>query len=117
MGERLRDAHGRYVPATRQHGLFSKTMPTWVHAKAACYVYETNTEGVDFGIIIEGEGTLFLSKQAIREAAEVVGLTMIDGVQELEEDLAYAEHDRDAWKAKYEALREGLDAARRQIPR
>lgn len=115
MADQLRDQKGRYVPATRKHGLFQLGRPSWPHAKSACYVYETQEEGVDTGIVIEGEGVLFLSTVAIREMAEVAGLTMVDGATALEAELAYAQHDAAAWRERYETLAEGLTEARKYL--
>lgn len=76
------------------NGLFTR-MPSagYQHAKGGCYVYGTAGEGVDFGVIIEGEGALYLSRGAIVEAAGVLGLTYMDDALELEQENAYLSYE------------------------
>jgi hypothetical protein len=98
----------------RTHGLFSRTMPSWQHAKSADYIYGANEEGIDTGIIIEGEGTLFLGKTSLQEMAEVMGWEVRTGWQELERDyqetIAYLEHELELSRAQVAEQEEDLRA-------
>lgn len=112
---------GRYKPShdyVRTSGLFSLVTPGFQHAKASCYVYGTTDPGVDMGAFIEGEGTLFLSKQAIHEAAEVAGMSYVEDGVALEQENAYLQHELDQVKAERDELRSILDSvAKHASPR
>lgn len=103
---------------TRHHGLFSRGMPRDHNAKAACYIYGANEEGVDTGIHIEGEGVLFLGKTALKELTEAYGWsieesdTLAPRVAALEQEVAFLERERDDFKRRAEALEEILQVAR-----
>ena len=103
----------------RTHGLFRRALPQYHNAKQGCYVYESNTEGIDTGVIIEGEGVLFLSAAAIIEMAEVMGWDVRTDWQseraQLEASLAYAEHERDQARIENEGLRADLEAFGRAL--
>jgi len=101
--------------AIRQHGLFSRTFPGWIHAKSACYVYESNEEGIDTGIIIEGEGTLFLGRVAIQEMAEVYGFSIGEDGQKLEEENAHLIHENNTLREQVRALTSDLETFGRAI--
>ena len=63
--------------AIRQHALFRRvdTPPPDV-AKGGCYYSFDTGPGVDTGILIDFEGTLFLSLNTIKELAEVAGFSV-----------------------------------------
>lgn len=107
---------GRFKPVLpRSSQLFTIARPGYQHAKGGCYVYGSTDEGVDMGVDIVGEGALFLSKQAILEAAGVAGFDFTENVAQLEEENAYLTRERDEWRQKYADLREGLSAARKAL--
>lgn len=81
------------------HGLFTATSATSVHAKGGCYVYGTPDRGVDFGVFIVGEGTLFLGKTAIKEAAELLGFRFDEEGRDLEISNAELERENQRLKA------------------
>lgn len=79
--------------ATRQHALFRLVdRPSPDVAHEACYVYGTAGAGVDTGVIIEFEGTLFLSLAAVKEMAEVAGFSVNEEGQALEVENANLQH-------------------------
>lgn len=103
--------------ATRKHALFKVTIPTWVHAKASCFVYETAEEGIDMGVEIDGYGALFLSRRAIKEAAEVAGFSVNEEGAALEEENAWLQHELAETQSEAKALREELDTIGKTIAR
>jgi hypothetical protein len=103
--------------AIRHHGLFRRGTPNYANAKAACYVYGTNTEGVDTGVFIEGEGVLFLSRLAVVEMAEVLGLSFNEEGQRLEEENAHLQHELSVVREERDAARSDLEAFGRAIAR
>lgn len=63
--------------AIRQHGLFRLCdRPSPDVAKGGCYYTGDAGPGVDTGILIDFEGTLYLSLNTIRELAEVAGFSV-----------------------------------------
>lgn len=97
--------------AIREHGLFRKCeSPSSDVAMGSCYVYHTSVPGVDTGVLIEFEGTLYLSNVAIREMAEVAGMSVCEEGEALERDLAEAQHTIEQLRAEKADLVEQLDA-------
>jgi hypothetical protein len=94
-------------------------MPGYHNAQGGCYIYGSNQEGIDTGVIIEGEGVLFLSATALLEMAEVMGWDVrTDWEAEkraLQEALAYAEHERDQAQTEAKELRADLEAFGRAL--
>lgn len=91
--------------ATRTHALFRLVdRPSPDVAHEACYVYGTATAGIDTGVIIEFEGTLFLSLAAVREMAEVAGFSVNEEGMQLEIDNAHLTVERDELKARIAEL-------------
>jgi hypothetical protein len=71
--------------AIRQHGLFRLCdRPAPDVAKGGCYFSGDAGPGVDTGILIDFEGTLYLSLNTIRELAEVAGFSVNTEALELE---------------------------------
>lgn len=103
----------------RTHGLFTKTMPTYVHANGADYIYGRNEEGIDTGVLIQGEGTLFIGQVALREMGEVMGWTFVEDADALErkyqEDLAWVQEENERLKRENEALVADLEAFGRAL--
>jgi hypothetical protein len=97
--------------AKRSNGLFTKLdAPLAGTAMGSCYVYHTAGPGVDLGVQIFMEGSLFLSNTAIREAAEVAGMVVNEEGIQLEADLAHALRKIEKLEAENADLREQLDA-------
>lgn len=105
--------------AKRTNGLFTETAPGFHHAKGSCYVYGTADVGVDMGVIIEGEGVLFLSRLAIVEAAQTLGLVYAEDSQAIEEENAHLQHEigklRERLELAEDALLAGAQAAARAL--
>lgn len=76
-----------------QHGLFRATSPGYQHAKGSCYVYGTTDPGVDTGIVIEGEGVLFIGRVALVEMGKVLGLLFPEDAEALLEESVRLETD------------------------
>lgn len=104
--------------AIREHGLFSQGVPRDHNAKAACYLYGSNEPGIDTGVIIEGEGVLFIGETALREMAEVAGWSFEESdlleprVKELEEEVTFLQRERDDAVERAQNLEEVLNVAR-----
>lgn len=105
--------------AVREHGLFRKVEhPHPDSAQGGCYVYHTSGSGVDTGVDIYGEGTLYLSDLAIKELAEVAGFSVNTEAIKLEKDveefamaLMYMRVERDALRAQLDGIGLTLAAA------
>ena len=79
--------------AVREHALFRRVdHPSADVAKGGCYYSYDTGPGVDTGILIDFEGTLFFSLNTIKELAEVAGFS-IDG-EALEHERQLAEQSR-----------------------
>lgn len=71
--------------ALTEHPLFRRVdHPGPDVAKGGCYFSYDCGPGVDTGILIEFEGTLFFSMNTIREMAEVAGFRLNEEGEELE---------------------------------
>jgi hypothetical protein len=79
-------------------------------AKGGCYLNGSATAGVDTGVNIDFEGTLFLSNSAIKELAEVAGFSVNEEGIELERRNAELEHEIEELKALVTAQDEELQA-------
>jgi hypothetical protein len=103
----------------RTHGLFQKTMPSYVHAKGSDYIYGRNEVGIDTGVLIEGEGTLFLGRVALQEMGEVMGWTFVEDADEIarqyQEDLAWRDHEIKRLAEENAALTADLEAFGRAL--
>jgi hypothetical protein len=103
----------------RENGIFRRQMPGYHNAREGCYIYGANTVGIDTGVIIEGEGVLFLGEAAIIEMAEVMGFEVRTDWQaekrELEERLAYAEHEAEEARLEAAGYKEDLEAFGRAL--
>jgi hypothetical protein len=76
--------------AVREHGLFRLVdHPSPDVAKGGCYYSYDTGPGVDTGILIDFEGTLFFSLNTIKEMAEVAGFSVNEEAAQLEHDLAF----------------------------
>jgi hypothetical protein len=97
--------------ATRSHGLFRQVpRPAADAAKGGCYVYGTTGPGVDTGVLIDFEGTLYLSNTAIIEMAEVAGFSLNEDGAQLEVRNAFLEHENEKLRGELAELNEQLDA-------
>jgi hypothetical protein len=103
----------------RENGIFRRTVPSYHNAREACYIYGANTVGIDTGVIIEGEGVLFIGEAALIEMAEVMGWEVRTDWQaekrDLEAALAFAEHERDRALEENAGLRADLEAFGRAL--
>jgi hypothetical protein len=101
------------------HGLFTKTTPSSVHAQEGDYIYGANEVGIDTGVIIVGEGTLFIGQTALREMLEVMGWNITvdrdDTLIQLQKDLAFTEAERDRLAKENEELVSDLAAFGRAL--
>jgi hypothetical protein len=97
--------------AQRTHGLFRAVEhPNNDVARGGCFVYGSAGPGVDTGVLIDFEGTLFLGNTAIRELAEVAGYSVnVEGAQ-LEVENAHLQHTIDELTAERDQLSADLDA-------
>jgi hypothetical protein len=76
--------------AVRKHGLFRRCdHPSPDVAKGGCYYTYSTGPGVDTGILIDFEGTLYLSLNTIKELAEVAGFSVNEEAEQLERDNAF----------------------------
>lgn len=94
----------------RSNGLFIKTVPQYTHAKASCYVYEMAEEGIDTGILIEGEGGLFIGRTALLEMAGVMGWSVNEEGAQLEADNAFKQREIERLTLALAEANEELDA-------
>ena len=98
------------MTALREHGLFRKVdHPSPDVAMGACYVYHTSGPGVDTGVLIEFEGTLFLGNTAIRELAECAGMNVLEDAVALEQEVAITQQENTTLLARVAEL-EGIIA-------
>jgi hypothetical protein len=66
----------------RDHALYRLLpQPPGDAAQGACYLTGSGGECVDTGVNIWNEGTLVISKGAVRELAEVAGYDVVDGLE------------------------------------
>lgn len=104
--------------ATRQHGLFRAVdRPSGDVAKGGCYIYGSAGHGVDTGVLIDFEGTLFLSDTAIKELAEVAGFSVNEEGQELETRNAELERDLEVANERIQELEADAAAIGRYLGR
>lgn len=97
--------------AIRSNGLFTKCdHPLPGTAMGSCYVYGTSGPGVDLGVQIEFEGSLFLSNAAIKEAAEIAGFNVLEDAVELEQENAHLTRQLAEARTQLDAANEQLDA-------
>lgn len=76
--------------ATRTNGLFTKVdRPLPGSAKGGCYIWGSAGPGVDTGVLIDFEGTLYLGNAAIKELAECAGFSLNEEGLQLEYDNAH----------------------------
>lgn len=94
--------------ATRKHALFRACTPGHVNARASCYIYGTTSPGIDTGVTIVGEGVLFLSRTAVIEMAEVLGLSFTAEGRQLEEENAYLAQEALLLKERVKGLESDL---------
>lgn len=97
--------------AVREHGLFRRLdHPAQDAALGGCYIYHDAGPCVDTGVLIEFEGTLTLSVNAIRELAEVAGFSVDAEALENERRIAELEHENAQLKARIKEQDDELDA-------
>lgn len=97
--------------AIREHGLFRRCeAPSPDVAKGGCYYSGDAGPGVDTGILIEFEGTLYFGLNAIREMAEVAGFTLDTEGIETQRRLAEAQYDIALYQWKVAELEASLNA-------
>lgn len=97
--------------AVRDHGLFRKLdRPASDTAHSGCYVDGSTGPGVDTGVYIDFEGTLFLSLSTIKELAEVAGYSVNAEGEQLEHDNAFLTRELAAARDLLAAYEEQLNA-------
>lgn len=97
--------------ATRTHGLFRLVdHPGNDVAHGGCYVDGSAGPGVDTGVLIEFEGTLFLSLNTVKELAEVAGFSVNAEGAALEIENAHLTHQVEELTAERDQLNADLDA-------
>jgi hypothetical protein len=97
--------------ATRSHGLFRAVPhPAGDVAHGGCYIYGGGGPGVDTGVLIDFEGTLFLGNTAIRELAEVAGMSVNEEGAALERENAFLTQRCSELVDQIRDLNEQLDA-------
>lgn len=97
--------------ATRTHGLFRLVdHPSVDVAHGGCYVDGSAGPGVDTGVLIEFEGTLFLSLNTVKELAEVAGYSVNAEGAALEVENAHLVHTVEQLTAERDQLSADLDA-------
>lgn len=84
-------------------------------AHGACYFSGDTGPGVDTGILVEFEGTLFFSLNTVREMAEVAGFRVNEEGIELERQVAELAHNCAEYTRMIGELQEQLDDANRVI--
>lgn len=73
--------------AIRSHALYRRyDTPPGDAAKGACYLTGSAEAGVDTGILVEFEGDLCISLNALRELCEVAGWSFNQEAEQLEAD-------------------------------
>ena len=96
--------------ATRTHGLFRKLdHPAADAALGGCYIFHSAGPCVDTGVLIDYEGTLTLSLEAIKELAEVAGFSVNEEALQLERDIAFLQEENRKLKAESEGYREIIE--------
>jgi hypothetical protein len=76
--------------AIREHGIFRLLeRPAPDAALGGCYIYHSSGPCVDTGVLIDFEGTLTLSLVAIKELAEVAGMSVNEEGLQLEYENAW----------------------------
>lgn len=87
--------------AVRKHGLFRHVeRPAADVAKGGCYITGSAASGVDTGVNIDFEGTLFLSDSTIKELAEVAGYSVNEEGMQLEIDNAWLVNENERLQAE-----------------
>ena len=98
------------MPPVRDHGLFRKVeAPGTDVAMGGCYACYRSVPGIDTGVLIEYEGTLFLCNNCLKEMVEVAGMNVLEDAVKLERDLAMAQHALAASLQENEELEELLN--------
>lgn len=96
--------------ALRDNGLFTRCdAPLAGTAMGACYINHTAGPGVDTGVLIEFEGTLFLSNEAIKDLAEVAGMNVNEEGEQLEIENAHLQREVERLTAERDELSNQLD--------
>ncbi len=97
--------------AVRDHGLFRKLVtPAADTAHSGCYICNNVAGGVDTGVYIDYEGSLFLCTNCIKELAEVAGMSVDVEGEMHERELEYLHHENTSLTAELADARDQLDA-------
>jgi recombinational DNA repair protein (RecF pathway) len=97
--------------ALTSHGLYRKlSRPANDTAMSACYVCHKATAGVDLGVYISFEGSLFLCLNCIREAAEIAGFRVNAEGEQLEREVEWLKVQTQQLTSQLSDANEQLDA-------
>ena len=102
------------LPLIRSNGMFTKMdQPNWRHARNRDYISGMATAGIDTGVIIEGEGILFIGRASLLEMAGVMGWHFIEDwaadERQYQEDLAWERRENERLQAENAALKADLE--------